>query len=312
MPPAGRGEAPRPLRLVVRLKANATIARPMKISGTLYSVIIISHLTAAHATQIDYAGAVIYFQSVASSTQPSWTRTVSDERNEQDISVFTFNPQADIQVDSAIVINRGAYHIEVVATQFVWRSAATNILSVSEPGGAATASGSATLQINGSNSASMNFMIQGSVAGTTSNLGVFEYTIQLVHEDMLYTKQIMSSGNSNYTEYGTIPPGIFIYSLSHEHNTAHSATGLAMTIDNAEFILTFIDHAITNVVAGITNMLFQVSGPPSASYHIQTTSNLNHGMWSDATNQATGSDNREVTIPLSPEFNELYFRSDIR
>ena len=284
----------------------------MKLSGILFSVIIISHLTAAHATQIDYAGAVIYYQSVASSTQPSWTRAISDERSELDINVFTFNPQADVQVDSVIVTNRGAYHIEVLSTQFVWKSAATNISSVSEPGGAASGSGNATLQINGSNSASMNFMVQGSITATTSNLGVFEYTVQLVHEDMSYTKQIMSSGNSNFTEYGTIPPGIFIYTLSHEHNTAQSDTGLSMIVDNAEFILTFFDQAITNVAAGISNMLFQVSGPPSASYHIQTTSNLNHGIWIDTTNQTTGSDNRDITIPLLGDVNELYYRSDIR
>jgi len=284
----------------------------MKYSVILYGVIIISHLTAAHATQIDYAGAVIYYQSVASSTQPSWTRAISDERNEQDISVFTFDPQADIQVDSVTVSNRGAYHIEVASNQFVWRSSATNVSSVSEPGGTATGSGNATLQINGSNSASMTFMVQGSVVASTSNLGVFEYTFQLVHENMLYSKQIMSSGISNFTEYGTIPPGIFIYTLSHEHNTSQSATGLSMIVDNAEFILTFFDQAITNVAAGISNMLFQISGPPSASYHIQTTSNLNHGIWIDTTNQTTGSDNRDITIPLSAEFNELYFRSDIR
>ncbi len=284
----------------------------MKYSGILYGTILISQLTAAYATQIDYAGVVIYYQSVASSTQPSWTRAISDERNEQDISVFTFNTLADIQLDSVNVSNRGAYHIEVVSTQFVWNSAATNISSVSEPGGAATGSGNATLQINGSNSESMNFMVQGSVAATTSNFGVFEYTVQLVHEDMLYTKQIMSSGNSNFTEYGTIPAGIFIYTISHEHNTAQSATGFSMIVDNAEFTLTFFDQAITNVAASISNMLFQISGPPYASYYIQTTSNLIHGVWNDATNQITGSDNRDVTIPLLGELNELYFRSGIR
>jgi len=289
-------------------KPNVT----MKTAIIIWTLFIIGYLTSAYGAAIDYAGAVIYFSSGAGSTTPPWNRYITDQRNEEDISIFSFSPNADIQIDVASVTNQGTYYFEVTSTQFIWKSSATNISQVAATGAAANGSGDVSFQVNGSNSSPMSFVFEGTIASSATNTTSIEYTFQLVHNDGAYAKQILTAGVSNFTEYGSIPDGIFIFSISHQQQTEQSTSGASTLHEQSEFILTLFDQAVTNVLHGQSNLLFQISGHPDALYYIQTTSNLTDGAWMDNTNQITGSDTRHITIPLSSNANQMYYRSEIK
>ena len=293
-------------------KAETNTVTLMKYSRILITLLIFSTFAVAEETYIDYAGVAINYQSTAGSITPNWIRSITDQRNQDNISQLSFSPNADIHVDFAYVTNQGTYQIEVVSTQVILRSSVTNISLVIETGVVATASGNMQLQIIGSNSMPMSFMIQGDINTTTLNSGTITYTIQLVHNDGAYTKQIVSAGISNFTEYGSVPTGIFGYTLSHELGTEQISTGASTVLDNSEFILTLFDQAVTNVAYMNTNIMFQLSGHPGATYNIQTTSNLNDGIWTDATNQIPDTDTRQILLPLLSETEQLYYRSNIR
>lgn len=284
----------------------------MKPAIIISMSLLAAYVTSAHGAAIDYAGVVTDFSSGTGSTTPTWNRSITDQRNEENISVLSLSPEADIQIDVASVTNRGTYNFEVTSTQFIWKSSATNISQVAVSGGTANGSVNVSFQVYGSNSAPMSFVWEGTIASSATNTTAITYTLQLAHVDGSYAKQIQSPVVSNFTEYGSIPDGIFVFYIDHQQQTDQSSIGASMLFEQSEFILTFFDQAVTNVLNAQSNLLFQISGHPDAPYHIQTTSNLIDGIWLDSTNQMIGPDKRQITIPLSSEADQIYYRSDIK
>jgi len=265
----------------------------------------------ASAANIEYSGAAIYYSSSVGSSDPDWNREIVDQRNEDNISAFTHTTDADIEIDVAHVTNQGTHSIDVAATQFVWRSSVTNISHTTDSNAVATGSGEAVLQITGSNAIPMNYYIQGMIASTASNLGTLEYSIELHHLEGTYAKQVIGPVTSNFVEYGTLPAGIFIFEIVQQIATEQHAPGTSSVVEESEFIFTLFDQEIADFIIGESNIIFQISGHPSASYGIQATTNLVDGAWISETNQVE-SEVGNITIPISNDAQQMYYRSKIQ